>query len=292
VEEGVKSRLLEFVDRLRAAGLPISPSETLDASRALGVFGIEPVQFREALAATVVKDEGDRATFDAEFAQFFAVPLRHGGKRGRSQASGLGGAASASQPADPSGRAHAEHPERRTAKAEEQKQHDPQKQHGDRQRLGRLRSLQDIPLKALTPEQVEECDLLLRRLADQLRAHRQRRVRQARHGRLDLRRTLRTSLGSGGVPMVPEFRTRRPGKPDLVVLCDLSHSVTLASRFLLSLLGGAASLFRRVCLFGYVALPVEIWLQDGQVVMDEPLDLFARSDFGRVLERFWEARYR
>lgn len=287
----MKARLLEFIDDLRAAGLPISPAETLDAARALALFGVDPHPFREALAATVVKDEADRAIFDDEFARFFTAPLSSPGKRKHREPSGSGERAGLSaQPSDPSRLTVAkEREERHEARADRRRPAE-NHEHGDRQQVRSTRRLQDIPFTSMTPQQIEECDLLLRRLAEQMQGRYRRRLRAQRHGRLDLRRTLRRSIASGGVPIVPEFRKRRPGKPDLVALCDLSHSVALSTRFLLSLLSGAPFLFRRARLFGYVDGAVEIWLQDAHLVQDEPLDLYARSDFGRVLTRFWERR--
>ena len=54
-------------------------------------------------------------------------------------------------------------------------------------------------------------------------------------GVLDFRRTMRASLSSGGVPMQTHHRPRRPNKTDLVVLCDLSESVTSFAHFTLLL---------------------------------------------------------
>ena len=48
-----------------------------------------------------------------------------------------------------------------------------------------------------------------------------------------MRRTLRRNLPWGGVPMVPLFRARRPERPEVVVLCDVSDSVRNASRMML-----------------------------------------------------------
>jgi uncharacterized protein with von Willebrand factor type A (vWA) domain len=289
-ERGVKARLLDFIDCLRDAGLAISPAETLDASRALGLFGVERSEFREVLGATLIKDMADRATFDDEFDRYFATPTGEPGRRKHPRRSGgAERSAIASQESDVA----------RGAKPGEAKQHvktnrqdrnTSENRHLER-RLNRTpRTLEDMPFERMTPEQIEECDLLLRRLAERLQARRRRRLRRARQGRVDLRRTLRRTIATGGVPMLPEFRRRHPGKPDLVALVDLSYSVTEASRFLLSLLSSAPALFRRVRLFGYVDSAVEIWLQDGHLVQDGNLDLYARSDFGKVLRGFHQAR--
>ncbi|WP_181642234.1 VWA domain-containing protein, partial [Nocardioides massiliensis] len=58
---------------------------------------------------------------------------------------------------------------------------------------------------------------LARRLATRLaREH-----HSTRRGSLDFRRTVRASVGTGGVPVVTHHRPRRPHKPELVVLCDV-----------------------------------------------------------------------
>jgi uncharacterized protein with von Willebrand factor type A (vWA) domain len=89
----MRARLTRFVQELRAAGLRISVAETLDAMQAAKVVGIEPVPLREALAASLVKDEADRGRFDAAFDAYFAAPPLPGGKgRGRRRGE-LGGGA-------------------------------------------------------------------------------------------------------------------------------------------------------------------------------------------------------
>src|SRR5262249_29058871 len=72
---------------------------------------------------------------------------------------------------------------------------------------------------------------LARRLAARLAARRQ----HGHAGRLDFRRTVRASLGTGGVPLVTHHRPRAPHKPELVVLCDVSGSVAGFAHFTLML---------------------------------------------------------
>ena len=73
-----------------------------------------------------------------------------------------------------------------------------------------------------------------------------------------------------------------------MALCDVSYSVAVASRFLLSLLTPAATFCRRVRLFAFVDRPVEVSLERGNLVPHEAIDWHARSDFGKVLAAFWE----
>ncbi|MBO0887328.1 MAG: VWA domain-containing protein [Acidimicrobiales bacterium] len=73
---------------------------------------------------------------------------------------------------------------------------------------------------------------LARALSRQLRRER----RSGRSGRLDFRRTIRSSVSSGGVPLQAVLRRRHPRRPELFVLCDLSGSVAEFAGFLLTLL--------------------------------------------------------
>jgi uncharacterized protein len=83
---------------------------------------------------------------------------------------------------------------------------------------------------------------LKRRLATQGKEHRGRR----RHAHVDVRRTMRASLETGGVPVVLKYRPRRPRRPEIYVLCDISTSVTSASVFFLSVLHALHDAFRKL----------------------------------------------
>jgi uncharacterized protein len=73
-----------------------------------------------------------------------------------------------------------------------------------------------------------------------------------RHAHVDVRRTMRASLQTGGVPVVLKYRPRRPRRPELYVLCDVSTSVTSASVFFLSVLHALHDSFRRMRSFVFV----------------------------------------
>ena len=73
-----------------------------------------------------------------------------------------------------------------------------------------------------------------------------------RHAHVDVRRTMRASLETGGVPVVLKYRPRRPRRPELYVLCDVSTSVTSASVFFLSVLHALHDAFRKMRSFVFV----------------------------------------
>jgi uncharacterized protein len=89
---------------------------------------------------------------------------------------------------------------------------------------------------------------LKRRLATQGREQRGRR----RSAVVDMRRTMRASLETGGVPLNLKYRPRRPRRPELYVLCDVSTSVTSASVFFLSVLHALHGQFRKLRSFVFV----------------------------------------
>ncbi|MGN5381547.1 VWA domain-containing protein [Streptomyces lasalocidi] len=89
---------------------------------------------------------------------------------------------------------------------------------------------------------------LARKLATRLAARR----RRAARGSVDLRRTLRSSLSTGGVPMRPVLRRRRPVRPELVLLCDVSGSVSGFSDFTMLLVQALHDQFSKIRVFAFV----------------------------------------
>jgi uncharacterized protein len=73
-----------------------------------------------------------------------------------------------------------------------------------------------------------------------------------RHAHVDVRRTMRASLQTGGVPIDLKYRPRRPRRPEIFVLCDVSTSVTSASTFFLSVLHALHDAFRKLRSFVFI----------------------------------------
>jgi len=69
---------------------------------------------------------------------------------------------------------------------------------------------------------------------------------------VDVRRTMRASLETGGVPLRLKYRPRRPRRPEIYVLCDVSTSVTSASVFFLSVLHALHDSFRKLRSFVFI----------------------------------------
>ncbi|MEU7892692.1 VWA domain-containing protein [Nonomuraea sp. NPDC049152] len=133
---------------------------------------------------------------------------------------------------------------------------------------------------------------LARRLATRLAI----RHKHGRRGRLDFRRTMRASLSTGGVPMEPKFRPPRPHKPELVVLCDTSDSVSSFAHFTLLLTYALREQFTKVRAFGFVDTVDEItrfFAPGGDVsealaklATEANMSRFGRTNYGRAFEEF------
>ena len=111
-----------------------------------------------------------------------------------------------------------------------------------------------------------------------------------------MRRTIRASMGYGGLPVNPVLRRRRPTKPDLMVLCDVSGSTAQFAPFTLTLLHAVHQEFRRVRSFAFIDGIVEItdFLEGSPGVLD-PVHLLGRrglivkdgrSDYALALAAF------
>lgn len=153
----------------------------------------------------------------------------------------------------------------------------------------------DKPLHTLSRKEVELAQSAVRRLAEKLKARLIRRQRSKRKGQLNPRRTLRKNLTSGGVPMVPQFRSRRPQRPDVVVLCDVSDSVRNASRLMLLFTWSLQSLFNRVRSFIFVSELGEVTrhFKDSKpedaleaALSGEVISLSSNSNYGHALATF------
>ena len=120
-----------------------------------------------------------------------------------------------------------------------------------------------------------------------------------RHAHVDVRRTMRASLETGGVPVVLKYRPRRPRRPELYVLCDVSTSVTSASVFFLSVLHALHDAFRKMRSFVFVERISEVTdtfarERSFKAVSDAisrdagVADVSGYTDYGRVWSEFLE----
>ena len=156
-------------------------------------------------------------------------------------------------------------------------------------------AVEDLPILRASADELAALRAAVRPLARRLAARLGRRNRRGA-GALDMRRTIRRSISTGGVPMDAITRRRARTKPDLAVLCDVSGSVATFAPFTLALLHALHDEFPRVRSWVFVDGIVEITdiIGPSRGLLD-PNHLLARrglvtgdgrSDYRRALATF------
>jgi uncharacterized protein with von Willebrand factor type A (vWA) domain len=228
--------------RLHEAGMPMTPERPVDFARALTL--VRPLSRRRlywTARGVFVSDHAQVKAFDAVFFSIF-------GERAPDEPLGADDAQTA--PAAPDDRPKADH---ETASGGERASatSSPSAASGDDEEGAEV----EVPLAMASDE-----ELLAAKSFDALDAHelaqlyqlmtrlelatplrRTRRYERGRHGRnIDMRRTLRASLRTGGDPIRLARRRRRISRRRLVMLCDISGSMEPYARAYLQFLTCAA----------------------------------------------------
>jgi uncharacterized protein len=96
-------------------------------------------------------------------------------------------------------------------------------------------------------DELEEISRIARRIVRKLARNTSRRWKPVGRGpKVDLRGTIRRSLGSGGELVELSFKQRKQKRTRLVVICDVSGSMDFYSRILLQFIYGLQNSFARV----------------------------------------------
>jgi uncharacterized protein len=147
-------------------------------------------------------------------------------------------------------------------------------------------------LTAIDEHELATMQRLVRRMAKRLASHYSRQVRRAKRGQLDVRRTIRKSLGHGGVPFDLVWKSKTIDRPSIAVLCDVSGSVAQAAHFLLLFLYSLNEVVERLDAFAFSnrLVPVGDILND-EAVSDAIAAVIKRigmrsTDYGLALEDF------
>lgn len=163
--------------------------------------------------------------------------------------------------------------------------------------MAELRGTEQIARRAVAPS-VDQIDFLVagreqlaelrrsvqplsRKLATRLAARR----RRAARGQIDLRRTLRRSLSTGGVPLRPVYRRHRPARPELVLLCDVSGSVAGFASFTMLLVQALQDQFSKVRVFAFVNRTDEV-TELADLAEAKVSGWHGSSDYGAALGEF------
>jgi uncharacterized protein len=223
--------VVHFVRLLRAAGLPMSPAHAVDALAALRLVDIaRRDDVHAALAATLVCAPDERALFDAAFDVFWRDPDWDSRLRALmlpKTVSGMPPAVRNNRLADAlASRGNASS----SARPGETTQHELHA-HATFSPEERLRHRD---FDTLTADEWRMLRHLIRNRRVWLATEPTRRLRAASHGtHADLRASARQAVREGGDWVVWKYRAVRERKPPLVLLLDISGSMSSYSRAVL-----------------------------------------------------------
>ena len=259
--------LVRFAAVLKAGEIDVSTTQVLSAALALREIDVSRREdFRAALAATLLTNVDGRPVFDALFDRFWSLP-----------------------------RVEDDRPVL-----------EPERLQGGQQRLGvaeevnvaYVRADTGAPPAGDTPpgsyssddllvqkdfatfrdDEVREARRYLRRLAPKLATATTRRRRPARTGaEIDLRRSLRLAARRGGEVSQLVRRRRRIRRLNVVLLCDVSGSMDVYSRFLAQFLYGLQNELRNVSTFVFSTRLFEITPMLRARTFDDALARVART---------------
>ena len=135
---------------------------------------------------------------------------------------------------------------------------------------------------------------MVKKMAKRLAAKYSRRRRAARKGHLDVRKTLRRSMGYGGVPFEILWKVKKIDKPSIVAICDVSKSVAASAQFLLTFLYSLNEVVERMEAFAFSGRMISV----NDILDDHGVDTailkvlqeigFQQTDYGRSLQDFAE----
>jgi uncharacterized protein len=218
-------RLAAFARLLHDAGLDAGPGRLTTATRALGEVDLKDSEaFRDALRACFVSRRDELILFEAAFDIFWAPPdprVAAGSIPGRSRPLPL-----------PPERARAWLQAlglNRSQMPQETEEGVPPESSG----YSAEELLRQKDFDAMTWSETEQVKRLLQQAPWRIAERRTRRLRPAKGGQVDLRRTARHSIRSSGELVRLMRRQPRMRRRPLVLLCDVSGSMERYSRLLL-----------------------------------------------------------
>ena len=229
-------RLLEnlmfFARTLRAAGLPIGPGRVIEALRAVETVGIgRREDFYWTLHSVFVNRQDQRPIFDQAFHVFWRNPQLL-----ERMMAMLLPSIGAPEEAD-----RGEEISRRLAEALKAERGDGEGEAPEEEELeidaamtySARELLQQTDFEKMSVEELAQAKRLVSRMTLPIMDLPTRRFAPDPHGRrIDMRATLRAALRSGGLPALRRRNPRRR-HPPLVIICDISGSMSRYSRIVL-----------------------------------------------------------
>jgi hypothetical protein len=223
------ANIMHFGRILRAAGLPVGTGKILDAVNAVCEVGVgNRTDFYWALHAVFVNRRDQHEMFDQAFHIFWRDP------KIMERMMGI------MLPAiDVEAPIEAEPPSRRIQDAlsskdegdDDEREREEEIEFDAAMTASARELLQEMDFEDMSADEIAQAKAAIQRMRLPLAEIATRRFEPAaRRRRIDMRATLRTALRSGGGTIPLRFRDRRTRPPPLVILCDISGSMSRYTR--------------------------------------------------------------
>ncbi len=128
--------------------------------------------------------------------------------------------------------------------------------------------LKSARLSNLERRDMDRMRVLVRQMAKKLAARYAKTRRRRLRGQLDIRRTMRRNMGWGGIPFITVWKQKRIEKPRVMVLCDVSGSVSAMSQFLLMFLYALNEALKDIKSFAFAGSLIEV----SEILEREPVE--------------------
>ena len=238
---------IRFCRALRERGLAVSPEESIDAVRALSAVDLgDRREIYFALRALLTSRREDLPHFDRAFEAWFDAEFAEANRADWAVADGV-----IPRPAVPPP------PARSRESIFALDRWAPLDTESDDEAASIAAPSTNDPLtqrdfSTFSPEELDAIQRIAMRMVRRLSSRPSRRWKPARRGaRVHLRGALRESAKLAGDVVELRYRTRRLRRTSLVVLCDVSGSMDLYSRFLLQFIYALQRSFARVETFTF-----------------------------------------
>jgi uncharacterized protein with von Willebrand factor type A (vWA) domain len=229
-----------FCRALREHGLMVTPSEAIDAVTVLGLIDLDDRQETFlSLRSVLTSRVEDFPVFKELFEEFWRRQgQRKIGERDAPSHSKQPARLSPSAPKEKGLAYFLEHWSETGERA-----HETMRLPG----ASDAESISEKDFSLFTDDDLEEISRIARKIVKKLARNASRRWKPVRRGpKVNLRGTIRRSLGSGGELVELSFKQRKQKKTRLVVICDVSGSMDFYSRILLQFIYGLQNSFARV----------------------------------------------
>ncbi|MFW6008974.1 MAG: VWA domain-containing protein [archaeon] len=153
-------------------------------------------------------------------------------------------------------------------------------------------------LSNLAIDELEQVQKIIKKIAKKISTHVSRKEKRAKKGKIDIKKTIKTSIKYNNTPGELKFINKKKTKPELVVLCDISGSVWYYVSFMLQLVIGIQNAFNKVESYVFIDhiknITEEILNSDD---LRKTLNNFLHdkslgygTDYGNVFKEFYEEK--